>query len=232
MPIRRFDLNVEEVLDNWEVEHAVREVLANALDEQVLSQTADIRVFRGDGDWRIRDYGRGLRIEHFTLNEDPEKLSRSSDVIGKFGVGLKDALAVFHRHEIGVWICSKHGVFHVVKAQKHDFEDITTLHVEYDDTPKPIEGTEFVLRGANDADIDRAKSYFLKFLNEEILETSPLGQILRRKGNTARVYISGVLASEEPNFLFSYNITSLTDSMRKQLNRCLLYTSPSPRDRS
>jgi len=29
----------------------------------------------------------------------------------------------------------------------------------------------------------------------------------------------GVFASEEPNFLFSYNITSLTDSMKKRLNR-------------
>jgi len=33
------------------------------------------------------------------------------------------------------------------------------------------------------------------------------------------VYILGVLASEEPNFLFSYNITSLTETMKKRLNR-------------
>ncbi len=33
------------------------------------------------------------------------------------------------------------------------------------------------------------------------------------------MYILGVFASEEPNFLFSYNITSLTDSMKKKLNR-------------
>jgi len=45
------------------------------------------------------------------------------------------------------------------------------------------------------------------------------GQILRRQGESSRVYILGVLASEEPNFLFSYNVTSLTDSMKKRLNR-------------
>jgi hypothetical protein len=33
------------------------------------------------------------------------------------------------------------------------------------------------------------------------------------------VYISGVFASEEPNFLFSYNVTHLTDAMKKRLNR-------------
>lgn len=31
MTIRIFDLNIEEVLENWEVEHALREIIANAL---------------------------------------------------------------------------------------------------------------------------------------------------------------------------------------------------------
>jgi uncharacterized protein (UPF0212 family) len=38
--LRSFDLNIEEVLENWEVEHALREIIANALDEQVISNTA------------------------------------------------------------------------------------------------------------------------------------------------------------------------------------------------
>ena len=45
------------------------------------------------------------------------------------------------------------------------------------------------------------------------------GQILSKRDSASRVYILGVLASEEPNFLFSYNITSLTESMRKRLSR-------------
>ena len=95
---RLFDLNIEEVLDNWEIEHALREVIANALDEQTLSESAEIRIFKDSrGHWRIRDFGRGLQIEHFTLKENEEKLRASSGVIGKFGVGLKDALATFHR---------------------------------------------------------------------------------------------------------------------------------------
>lgn len=72
----------------------------------------------------------------------------------------------------------------------------------------------------SDADMSKAKSLFLKFSDEEALETNDYGQILlRRIGNAARVYILGVFASEEPNFMFSYNITSLTDSMKKKLNR-------------
>ena len=215
-----FDLNIEEVLENWEVAHAIREVIANALDEQVISRTHDIQIFKdSQGDWHIRDFGRGLRIDHFTLNEDEEKLSYPSGIIGKFGVGLKDALATFNRRGVVVLICSSYGTYRLREAQKHNFGTIVTLHVEYDDTPTGTQGTEFILHGVTDSDMTQAKSLFLKFSGEQVLETTRYGQILRRQGDSGRVYITGVFASEEANFLFSYNITSLTNAMRKRLNR-------------
>lgn len=220
MTTRVFDLNIEEVLENWEVEHALREVISNALDEQVISNTAEIQIAKDkQGNWHIRDFGRGLQIEHFTLNENKEKLNAPSGVIGKFGVGLKDALATFHRRGIGVLIGSPFGTFRLKQVHKHGFDNIVTLHVEYDDTKNNISGTDFILQGVTDSDIAKAKSLFLKFAGENILETNTYGQILGRKENVARVYILGVLASDEPNFLFSYNITSLTDTMKKKLNR-------------
>lgn len=220
MSEKLFDLNIEEVLDNWEVEHGLREIIANALDEQVLSQSQDIQIFKNNrGYWYIRDYGRGLQIEHFTLNENQEKLAATSEIIGKFGVGLKDALATFHRRNVDVLIRSSYGTFRLRKAQKHDFGDIITLHIEYDDSPVQMQGTEFIFRGVTDSDITKAKALFLRFSGEKVIESNRYGQILRRTGDNARVYILGVFASDEPNFLFSYNITSLTDSMRKRLNR-------------
>ncbi|MGZ5483317.1 MAG: ATP-binding protein [Pyrinomonadaceae bacterium] len=220
MPTRSFDLNIEEVLENWEVEHAIREIIANALDEQVISRTAEIEISKDDrGDWHIRDFGRGLEIEHFTLNENQEKLAAASGIIGKFGVGLKDALATFHRRGINVHIRSSFGTYGLRQDHKHGFDNIVTLHVEYDDSRTNIRGTDFILHGATDSDMAKAKSLFLKFAGEEILETNTYGQILHRRESGGRVYISGVFASEEPNFLFSYNVTSLTDAMKKKLNR-------------
>jgi hypothetical protein len=220
MANKLFDLNIEEVLDNWEIEHGLREIIANALDEQVLSKTQDIQIFKDNRDfWHIRDYGRGLKIEHFTLNENEEKLNASSEVIGKFGVGLKDALATFHRRNVNVYIRSAYGTYQLRKAQKHEFKDIITLHIDYNHQANRIQGTEFIFRGVTDEDINKAKSLFLKFSDEEVLESNIYGQILQRSEKSARVYILGVLASEEPNFLFTYNITSLTETMRKRLNR-------------
>jgi hypothetical protein len=220
MATRLFDLNIEEVLDNWEVSHAIREVISNALDEQVLSGSRDIEIEKSDDDrWIVRDYGRGLRIEHFTLNENKEKLARESGVIGKFGVGLKDALATFHRRGIGVTIRSRYGTFVPTETSKHNFSAISTLHVEYDPSPVAIEGTEFVLTGVTDEQMAEAKSLFLMFNDDEVLEQTRYGEVLKGRGDEGRVYISGVFASEEPNFLFSYNVTSLTDAMKKRLNR-------------
>src|SRR6266852_5877108 len=85
--------------------------------------------------------------------------------------------------------------------------------------PQPTFEERIILHGATDIDMEKAKSLFLKFAGEAILETNTYGQILQRRESGGRVYISGVFASEEPNFLFSYNITSLTDAMKKRLNR-------------
>ena len=37
---RLFDLNIKKILEAWDNSHAVRELIANALDEQTLSGTA------------------------------------------------------------------------------------------------------------------------------------------------------------------------------------------------
>ena len=91
--VRQFDLNIERVLEHWTVAHALREIIANALDEQALTGTIDPTIFKdAEGAWHIKDSGRGLSYEHLTQNENKEKLRNPGLVIGKFGVGLKDAL--------------------------------------------------------------------------------------------------------------------------------------------
>ena len=85
MGVRLFDLNIEEVLEAWEVSHAIREVISNALDEQALSGTKDIEIAKLDGDWVVRDFGRGLKIDHFTLNENKEKIAAPTGVMLRRG---------------------------------------------------------------------------------------------------------------------------------------------------
>ena len=216
---KKFDLNVEKILEDWETYHAIREVIANAIDEQLLTNSQEIEISRDKhGKWHVRDYGRGLRYAHLTQNENAEKLA-NPHVIGKFGIGLKDALATFDRKGVKVIMRSPHGDMTLERSKKHDFEDLVTLHVCVSLPSEPsLAGTDFVL-DVNDEDISRAKDLFVKFSGERVIEDTKYGQVLEKKDISARVYINGVKASEEEKFLFSYNITSLTDVLRKALNR-------------
>lgn len=219
---RLFDLNIEKVLEHWSVAFAVREVLANALDEQELTGSNPPEIFKdSQGAWHIRDFGRGLKYEHLTQNENKEKIRHKDRVIGKFGFGLKDALATFDRHKVGVSIFSQHGDITISKEGKHGFSDISTLHAcIIDASDRDFVGTDFVMDGVKDEDIETAKSYFLQFSGDVVLESTSFGSVIRKHPKQAgRIYVNGLCVAQEKNFLFSYNITSPTSSLRKALNR-------------
>jgi len=180
----------------------------------------DIEIRKDDaGKWHVRDFGRGLQYDHLTQKENDEKLN-NPNMIGKFGIGLKDALATFDRHSIKVLIKSKYGDITLGKSEKYGFEDVVTLHA-YISSPSDAKfiGTQFILEGVQDEDIARAKDLFLKFSGETGLETTKFGEVLKKRGALGRIYINGVRVAEEDNFLFSYNITSLTETIRRALNR-------------
>lgn len=217
--MKQFDLNIEKILENWETYHAIREIIANALDEQLLTSTKDVEITKQGNSWLIRDFGRGLKYTNLTQNENQEKLSNPK-VIGKFGIGLKDALATFDRKEIKVLIKSKFGDIVLNKTAKEGFADIITLHANISDPTDPnLVGTEFIIDGVTDDDISKAKNLFLKFTGEQVLESTKAGDVVSKVGSKGKIYINGVKVAEEENFLFSYNITQLTTAIKKSLNR-------------
>jgi hypothetical protein len=216
-----FDLNVEKILDHWGVPEAVREVIANALDEHALTGAPEPRIVKRRDGWHVADFGRGLRYQHLTQNENPEKRRRADLVVGKFGVGLKDALATFHRRGVDVKVKSPHGDITLRRAAKSNFADVKTLHAAITAPSEPRrQGTEFVLRGLSDREMAAARDYFLRFAGDEELEHTDLGSILKRhEDEPARIYVKGVRVAIEEEFLFSYNITSTTAQLRRALNR-------------
>ena len=217
--MKQFDLNIEKILENWETYHAIREIIANALDEQLLTNTKDVEITKQGNAWLIRDFGRGEKYTNLTQNENQEKLLNPK-VIGKFGIGLKDALATFDRNEIKILIKSKFGDIVLNKIAKEGFADIITLHANILEPIDPnLVGTEFIIDGVTDDDISKAKNLFLKFTGEKVLESTKAGDVVNKVGSIGKIYINGVKVAEEENFLFSYNITQLTTAIKKSLNR-------------
>lgn len=221
-PAHAFDLNIEKVLEHWPLAFALREFVANALDEQALTSSADPVIEKiGEGTWHIRDYGRGLDYRHLTQKENPEKL-RHPGVIGQFGIGLKDALAVCDRRKVQVLLRSRHCDITTDRHPKAGFADVKTLHAIVADSSDPtMVGTDVTVAGVTDANVAQAKSYFLRYSADQLLESTQYGDVLKRGDAKApgRIYVKGLLVAEEPNFLFSYNITVVDAPLRRALNR-------------
>lgn len=219
---KSFDLNIGKILENWKVEHALRELIANALDEKKLSNTKEIEIFKdANSNWHIRDFGRGIKVENFMQNENSEKLE-AKNLIGRFGVGLKDCLATLQRNDASISIESKHlFISKIIKKPKHNFEDILTLSVEVEE-PNDLnfEGTEIIISNVSDQDIQEAKNMFLIFKNALLLEETKFGQVLSKENkDESCIYLNGMKISQGENFLFHYNITAPDKTMTKNLNR-------------
>lgn len=184
-----------------------------------MTNTADIDIYKENDAWHIRDYGRGIQSSCFTQNENPEKLA-SEEYIGKFGVGLKDALAVFHRSGCIVEINSKHTCATIRMVKKSGFE-IETLHAVFAPSKdSTMEGSDFSITNILDEDMELAKSMFLIFNGSNMLESTGYGDVYSKDYyDEANIYINGVLVAKEPNFLFSYNITKMNAKIKKALNR-------------
>jgi hypothetical protein len=220
--VHYFDLNIEKVLEHWPVEFAIRELIANALDEHAIVGGPEPQIYQvGLETWAIADHGRGLRYEHLTQKENQEKRAHP-DVIGQFGMGLKDALAVLHRRGVAIEICSPHGHITTEMRSKEGFADVITLHAAVRPSAGTVyAGTRVVLTGVTAEQVAAAKRFFLRYSQEIELETTALGSVLARPDTRgpARIYVKGLLVAEEDNFLFSYNITDLSAPLRRALNR-------------
>ena len=219
--IKYFDLNIGKILEHWNVEHAVREFIANGLDETLMSKSSKpLEITElGANNWVIKDYGRGIKPEHFVQSEDDEKLLRY-DVIGKFGFGLKDAIATLTRNNIIVVVKSKYGTMQVSKKSKFLFDDIVTLHMEITPTTnKDMIGTEIIMSNLTENDINKSKEFFLVYSNLKMVSSTEVGDIYEKTDGMSYIYINGIKVSQEENFMYSYNITAINAKMRKALNR-------------
>ncbi|WP_033159806.1 ATP-binding protein [Mycoplasmoides alvi] len=216
-----FDLNIKEILSDWSISDAIRELIANAIDESRLTKTEFPSINYDNNTLTIFDYGRGITSNHFIQNENEEK-KQSKIVIGKFGIGLKDAVSVLFRNNKEITFYSKHGSF----TPKEDFkkginENIKTIHIKINNSIFENEGTKIVINNIDETDYKKAISNFLELSeNYEKLSSSEKGEIYERNNsNKSEIFLNGMKISEDDNFLFSYNILLPNTKLKNGLNR-------------
>ena len=92
---KEFDLNIEKILENWEVYHAVREIIANALDLRFKTPA-----FIGIDEIKVKKLGELTvitDIEHRTLYDILQ--GRNQKTLTEYFMGLRDREKV-------QWVCS------------------------------------------------------------------------------------------------------------------------------
>lgn len=217
-----YDLNIQNILEDWKPEDAIREFISNALDETKLSQTnQEPNIFKdSDGLWHIRDYGRGLKPNSFIQNESEEKLNRN-DMIGKFGIGLKDAIATLVRNKISFYILADQERYDAEYRIKTGGSNELTIHMVASPIPKTqrIQGTDVII-ACTDQQIQNAKEKFSQYGSMKVLASTDLGEIIQKPFfGPAKIYFNGLEIAQEEDFIFSYNITKPTLQLKKSLNR-------------
>ena len=157
--MQKFDLNIDKILENWSERHALREIMSNAIDEHQLSDSKKPEFEYQNGQVIIRDYGRGIKIKNFIQNENEEKLA-NKNLIGLFGIGLKDAIATFFRKNHQVLIISKYIKVSDLQMTSKEGTDEKTLHLYWEKTEKDFIGTEIIINNIKEEDFEAAKNSF------------------------------------------------------------------------
>ncbi|MBQ8974321.1 MAG: hypothetical protein IJ072_01205 [Oscillospiraceae bacterium] len=225
--MKKFDLNIGQGMANLPLHHAVKELIANALEEQRISGGKDPEIYcDGDGNWHIHDFGRGMKSTHLSFNENDEKLPFAYSK-GQYGVGLKNAISAFDRYGVTMTIDSKYCHISFERTDKHGFEGVTTILALIEDPrDENFTGTDITLKGVTEKDVENAKSMFIKYLDLEPLEVTKFGAVYPRAEKCATIFVNGVRIATEQYFLFTYDLTSNIPTVSRSLDRGRLSVGP------
>ena len=209
------DLNIgRRCLDNWHSHHAVRELIANAIDEHTFSKIKKpIEIKSNQRTFEIIDFGRGLRQDHFIVQTNNTKMS-NTNYIGQFGIGLKDSLGVLCRDNISVTIFTKEYKFKPEYKNKLE-TNRDTLHINVTkNTEKNINyGTKIVL-DIDKRSIEKAKNYFLDYSSvkyDTLYKSYKSCDAILQYDKKQIIYVNGMKTCETSDLYFSYNIKKTTD---------------------
>jgi hypothetical protein len=184
----------EKYCENWTIQSAIREVIANAID------TTSEPIFSwASGKGTIANIGCFIETSHLLLGESTKR--ETQDAIGQFGEGFKIAALVFVRQNRKFSIRTKKNNFVFFMQFSEDF-NCNILGVDVQECENQIDGT-YVGFECTEEEFNSAKNLFMKFnpapkLSENILDAS------------GRIYILGVQVLDNFNSLFGYNINHKT----------------------
>lgn len=217
--IENIDLNIGQAyLSEWTIDMAIRELIANALDE---AEHGIIDIEKvSEGVWKITNKGSEIKPANFLIKEGEKNKEKGK--IGKFGIGLKDAIGVLMARGIGVEIfTSKYQYVAEYRKKSKIIEDKCLFINIYNNTREWL-GTEVILENCKDHYIEDAKSHFLIYRdNVKILDKTKYGDMLLEndKSKNGTIYFNGIKIAYEKTFFYSYNVKVEENKLKEGISR-------------
>lgn len=217
--IDKIDLNIGKAyLSEWNEGMAIRELIANAMDETIDGEIEIKEI--ASGKWSITNRGSEIKPNNFMINEGVK--SKEKGKIGKFGIGLKDAIGVLMIRGIGIQIITSEFVY-VAKYKKKNrcISDECLFMCIYNEKRAWI-GTQVVLNNCPGKFIEEAKLNFIVYRDKyKVVDTTEYGDVIfeEQKDKNGTIYLNGIKIAHENTFLYSYNIKIEEDILKKGISR-------------
>lgn len=217
--IERKDLNIgKPYLSDWNESMAIRELIANAIDE---TSDKKISINKIDNDkYEIINTGNELEPQNFMISEGNK--AKELGKIGKFGIGLKDGIAVLMSRNIDVTIETSLYKYEIKYVKQGQLIKDERLFVYIYNNKRSWKGTRVVLNRCLDRYIEEAKKNFLIYReNYNVLDENEYGQTIleKNKNYNGTIYLNGIKIAYENKFHYSYNIIKESSELRRGISR-------------
>ena len=213
------DLNIGQAyLSEWTEGMAIRELIANAMDETT-NGNIDIKE-APEGVWKITNIGNEIKPENFVIKEGGK--SKKKGKIGKFGIGLKDAIGVLMIRGTGVRILTSEYEYVAEYRKKNKLINAKCLFINIYKNTREWLGTQVILEKCSDDSIKEAESHFLIYRDKYmVVDTTEYGDILFEddENKNGTIYLNGIKIAYESTFLYSYNIKVEEEILKKGISR-------------
>ena len=221
------DLNLgENVLNHLNVIDAIRELISNAFDAKNLSKSThnvSIKYNEKKNILEIINYDSCIEQNNFIYTNN--KLKRNKNIIGMYGYGLKDALAILYKRNIPITIETNKHKFttKLMKTQNTDTDRLSTLHVILE-KKKNIDKdiyNKITLENILKKDYETITNDFIELFNkkQKILYEDNIGnKIYKLDGRNQHIFVNGVRVITKSKNYFSYDFVK-DDDIIKVTNR-------------
>jgi hypothetical protein len=208
-------------LPQWGVFEGIRELIQNGKDaETEFSAPLTVR-HKADTNTLVIE-NEGATLPHEALLFGHSTKADRSDLIGKFGEGLKLGTLALVRAGYNVKIRSGSEVWEPAIQRSEKFDaDVLVFNINIGRQPKNRVQVEVSNITAEEWDLLKQHFLFLNKSKEEDRINTPYGALLLRPQDVGKVFVKGIFVEQEPKLQYGYDLTKdvTIDRDRKMVAR-------------